>query len=120
MQGYIDIKKNIVPIEVSGEKVKAIFAKEPRLAGAVLRKNELEEDEIVDISEYMRECTKYIECTKFHRETSKTVDTAKPDLLANMGKYCDEVHYVTDTSKAGRYSPQSLYVLLRVKLDLYE
>jgi coproporphyrinogen III oxidase len=73
-----------------------------------------EEDEIVDISDYMRECTKYRECTKFHRETSKTVDTAKPDLLANMGKYCDEVHYVTDTSKAGRYSPHvvGLFIFL--------
>ena len=73
-----------------------------------------EEDEIVDISDYMRECTNYIECTKFHRETSKTVDTAKPDLLANMGKYCDEVHYVTDTSKDGRYSPHviGLFIFL--------
>jgi phage tail-like protein len=76
-----------------------------------------EEDEIVDISE----CRKNIErtaeniiCTKFHRKTSKTVNTAKLDLLANMGKYCDEVHYVTDTSKDGRYSPHviGLFIFL--------
>jgi len=76
-----------------------------------------EEDEIVDISECRRNIertTEYIKCTKFYRETSKTVDTAKPDLLANMGKYCDEVHYVTDTSKEGRYSPHviGLFIFL--------
>ncbi|MCK4734379.1 MAG: hypothetical protein KAT65_18130 [Methanophagales archaeon] len=169
-----------------------------------------EEDEIVDISEYMRECTNYIEdpkfyvCTKFHHRTSKTVDTGylfswgsvpgddnerllrflkddhdidwaenveisksddrktisisngehsieiimdeknkkatlkisdgrthnlkvkkeddklniydtgTLDLLANMGKYCDEVHYVIDTSKDGRYSPHviGLFIFL--------
>ena len=78
---------------------------------------EHEGEGIVDISE----CRKNIErtaeniiCTKFHRETSKTVDTAKPDLLANMAKYCDEVHYVTDTSKDGRYSPHviGLFIFL--------
>ncbi|MCK4731571.1 MAG: hypothetical protein KAT65_03850, partial [Methanophagales archaeon] len=78
---------------------------------------EHEGEGIVDISE----CRKNIErtaetviCTKFHRETSKTVDTAKPDLLANMGKYCDEVHYVTETSKDGRYSPHviGLFIFL--------
>lgn len=78
---------------------------------------EHEGEGIVDISE----CSENIErtaeniiCTKFHRETSKTVDTAKPDLLANMGKYCDEVHYVTETSKDGRYSPHviGLFIFL--------
>ena len=78
---------------------------------------EHEGEGIVDI----RECRGNIErtaeniiCTKFHRETSKTVDTANSDLLANMGKYCDEVHYVTDTSKDGRYSPHviGLFIFL--------
>ena len=76
-----------------------------------------EEDKIVDISECREDIERTAEniiCTKFHRETSKTVDTAKPDLLANRGKYCDEVHYVTDTSKDGRYSPHviGLFIFL--------
>jgi hypothetical protein len=35
-------------------------------------------------------------------------DTGTLDLLANIGKYCDEVHYVIDTSKDGRYSPHMI------------
>jgi phage tail-like protein len=78
---------------------------------------EHEGEGIVDISECRENIEKTAEniiCTKFHRETSKTVDTAKPDLLANMGKYCDEVHYVTETSKDGRYSPHliGLFIFL--------
>ena len=76
-----------------------------------------EEDEIVDISDYMREYTNYIECTKFHRETSKTVDTAKPDLIAKMRTYYDEVHYVTDTSEDGRYSPHVIGLFIFLPLE---
>jgi hypothetical protein len=45
---------------------------------------------------------------------SRTVDTANPDLIANMGTYYDEVHYVTDTSETGRYSPDviGLFIFL--------
>ena len=78
---------------------------------------EHEGEGIVDSSECSEDIERTAEniiCTKFHRETSKTVDTAKPDLLANMGKYCDEVHYVTETSKDGRYSPHviGLFIFL--------
>lgn len=38
------------------------------------------------------------------RKISETVDTADPDLLANMGTYSDDVHYTTDTSEDGRYA----------------
>jgi len=53
-------------------------------------------------------------CQKFYRKISRTVDTANPVLLANMGTYSDEVHYVTDTSETGRYSPQviGLFIFL--------
>ncbi len=44
------------------------------------------------------------ECTKFYRKVSKTVKTNDLKLLRNMGKYEDEMHYVTDTSKNGLYS----------------
>ena len=52
------------------------------------------------------------ECKKFYRKMSRTVDTANPDLIANMGTYYDEVHYVT--SKTGRYSPDviGLFIFL--------
>lgn len=78
---------------------------------------EHEGEGIVDISDCRENIEKTAEniiCTKFYRETSKTVDTAKPDLLANMGTYCDEVHYVTETSKDGRYSPHviGLFIFL--------
>ena len=54
------------------------------------------------------------DCKKFYRNMSRTVDTANPVLLANMGTYSDEVHYVTDTSETGRYSPQviGLFIFL--------
>jgi phage tail-like protein len=76
-----------------------------------------EEDEIVDISECRENIERTAEniiCTKFHRETSKTVDTTKPDLLANIDEYCDKIHYVTETSKDGRYSPHviGLFIFL--------
>ena len=85
----------------------------------VFRSYGMEHDEGDEITD-MRKCTKYIEdtksyeCTKFHHRTSKTVDTSKRDLLANMGKYCDEVHYVLDTSETGRYSPHviGLFIFL--------
>ena len=52
------------------------------------------------------------DCKKFYRNMSRTVDTANPDLIANMGTYDDEVHYVT--SKTGRYSPHviGLFIFL--------
>ena len=54
------------------------------------------------------------DCKKFYRKIPRTVDTANPVLLANMGTYYDEVHYVTDTSETGRYSPQviDLFIFL--------
>ena len=55
-----------------------------------------------------------IECTKFYRKTSITVDTTNPDMRASMGRYCDEVHYVMDTAKDGRCNPQviGLFIFL--------
>jgi len=44
------------------------------------------------------------ECTKFYRKVSKTVDTTDSELLENMNKYEDEMHYVTDSSENGLYS----------------
>lgn len=44
------------------------------------------------------------ECTRFYRKVSKTVKTDDLKLLRNVGKYEDEMHYVTDTSKNGLYS----------------
>jgi hypothetical protein len=54
------------------------------------------------------------DCTKFYRNMSRTVDTANPDLIANMGTYYDEVHYITDTSEKGKYSPHviGLFIFL--------
>jgi phage tail-like protein len=43
-------------------------------------------------------------CMKFYRTMSRTVNTEDRALLADMGAYSDKVHYVTDTSKKGRYS----------------
>jgi len=79
-----------------------------------------EEETDDEMREHMRKCrsntkkVEDIECTKFYRKTSKTVDTRNPDLLANMGEYCDEVHYVVDTSEKGRYHPRviGLFVFL--------
>ena len=41
------------------------------------------------------------DCTKFYYRTSRTVDKKVPGLLANRGKYCDEIHYVTGIGKSG-------------------
>jgi phage tail-like protein len=76
-----------------------------------------EETENIDIST----CKKNIEksepaCTKFDRRTSLTVDTTNSDLLANMGKYCDEVHYVVDTSQSGRYFPNVIGIFIILPL----
>jgi phage tail-like protein len=51
------------------------------------------------------------------RGISKTVDTANPELLANIGTYDDEVYYVTDTGDPGLYSPDviGLYIFLRTE-----
>lgn len=52
-----------------------------------------------------------LECTKFYRRISKTVN-ADPSkltgLLANKGKYCDEIHYVTGTSQEKDESSRSI------------
>ena len=56
-------------------------------------------------------------CMKFHRKTSETVNTGKPDLLAKMGTYSDEVHYVIDTSEDGRYSPQVIGLFIFLPLQ---
>lgn len=55
-----------------------------------------------------------IECTKFYRRISRTVDTdpLKADLLANRGKYCDEMHYTIDTSDDGTYSPYVIGIFI--------
>lgn len=53
----------------------------------------------------------------FSRKMSRTVDTSKDALLEKMGKYYDEVHYVTDTSETGRYSRTviGLYIFISPK-----
>ena len=73
----------------------------------VFRSYGMEHDKEVEIIDKRR-------CTKFYREMSKTVDTEDSDLLAKMRTYDDEVHYVTDTSKDGRYSPHviGLFIFL--------
>jgi phage tail-like protein len=54
------------------------------------------------------------DCTKFYREMSRTVNTANRDLIINMDTFYDEVHYVTDTSETGKYSPHviGLFIFL--------
>lgn len=89
-------------------------------ANNVFRSYGMEHREEVGTDDEMRECRRNtervedVECTKFYRKTSKTVDTTNPDLRASMGRYCDEVHYVWDTRKSGRYSPQviGLFIFL--------
>jgi phage tail-like protein len=52
-----------------------------------------------------------LECTKFYRRISKTVNTdptKSPNLLANRGKYCDEIHYITGTSQRNSKSTRSI------------
>jgi phage tail-like protein len=79
-----------------------------------------EEETDDEMRERLRKCRRKtervedIECTKFYRKTSKTVDTTNSDLRASMGRYCDEVHYVTDTAKDGRCHPQviGLFIFL--------
>jgi len=51
-------------------------------------------------------------CMKFHRTMSGTVNTAEPDILAGMDTYRDLVHYVTDTSKTGRYSQNVIGIFI--------
>ena len=51
-------------------------------------------------------------CTKFHRTMSGTVNTAEPDILTGMDTYRDRVHYVTDTSKTGRYSQNVIGIFI--------
>lgn len=81
-----------------------------------------EGEEIMDMRECRRniERLKYIKCTKFYRETSKTVNAKDSDLLTNMGKYCDGVHYVIDTSETGRYSQHviGLFIFLHTGEEL--
>jgi len=54
------------------------------------------------------------------RGISKTVDTANRALLAKMGTYDDELHYVADTGEAGLYSRHviGLYIFLGAGEDL--
>jgi phage tail-like protein len=67
----------------------------------------------------LNECVENFEnsrSTKFIHTTSMTLDTGNQDILANMGKYCDKVHYVIDTRESeGRYSPHviGLFILLQ-------
>lgn len=52
-----------------------------------------------------------LECTKLYRRISKTVNTDPSKLtglLANKGKYCDEIHYVTGTSPRNGESTRSI------------
>jgi phage tail-like protein len=51
-------------------------------------------------------------CMKFHRTMSGTVNTAEPDILTGMDTYRDRVHYVTDTSKTGRYSQNVIGIFI--------
>ena len=79
-----------------------------------------EEETDDEMNRRIRECRRnteraeYIKCTKFYRKTSKTVDTGNPDMLAGMGRYCDEAHYAIDTGEEGRYHPQviGLFIFL--------
>ena len=60
--------------------------------------------------------------TKFFHTMSRTPDTKNHDLLTNMGKYCDSVHYVMDTRvEEGRYSPHvvGLFILLHPGKKLF-
>jgi phage tail-like protein len=54
------------------------------------------------------------------RGISKTVDTANRALLAKMGTYDDELHYVADTGAEGLYSRHviGLYIFLGAGEDL--
>lgn len=53
-------------------------------------------------------------CTKFHRTTSTTINTANRGLMSDMGTYEDEVHYVTDTRENGLYNRDvvGLYIFI--------
>lgn len=54
------------------------------------------------------------DCMRFYRRVSRTVDTSpdKAHLLVNRGKYCDEIHYVVDTSDEGTYSPNVIGIFI--------
>ncbi len=76
------------------------------------------EDKIYSDNETSR-CLEYetdpkYECMKFRHNTSKTLDTNDPFLLNNRGKnkYCDEVHYVFDTSDEATYSPNVIGIFI--------
>lgn len=56
-------------------------------------------------------------CTTFYRKMSRTVDTTNSDLLAKMGTYYDDVHYVTDPSETGRYSPHVIGLFIFLPLE---
>ncbi len=65
------------------------------------------------------------ECRKFYHETSLTVDTRNLDLLAKMRThrgYDDEVHYVYDTSKTGKYARNviGLYIFINSPEEEFE
>ena len=53
------------------------------------------------------------ECGSTVRRISRTVDTEKMDL-SSVGRFQDEIHYVTDTSSEGLYSANTvgIYILL--------
>ncbi len=81
--------------------------------------NEIESDEKVDILKCRNKADKNKpECTKFYRRTSRTIDKRAPGLLANRGKYCDEIHYVigisqkTNTSEQIDYFPNSIGIFV--------
>ena len=78
--------------------------------------SELDDDGKLDILQCETESDKDKlegpECTKFYRRMSRTVtDSGKvPGLLANRGKYCDEMHYVTgETVQKSKNEPPIRY-----------
>lgn len=51
------------------------------------------------------------------RRRSDTVDTEKSSLMSNKGMHNDEIHYVSDFSESGKYSPRviGIFILLSDK-----
>ncbi len=55
-----------------------------------------------------------VDCSKFLRKVSKTLDTSDPALMEKMGTYNDEVHYIWDSSSNGLYSPYNVELYITV------
>lgn len=76
-----------------------------------------EENGVFDIAACKRNIEKSEpECTKFYHRISKTVNKEDLILLDAMGDYCDEMHYVIDTSEEGIYSPHVIGIFIFLPL----